>query len=57
MICLEKDMITDNEVLELDNIYSSWGDTVHYSKNPKVFRGCEGSFMYDSKQIYGYKLV
>ena len=49
MICLdEKTMITDEEVKELDKEYCSWGDTVHYSKNPKVFRGCEGSYMYDS---------
>ena len=59
MICLEDnalikksdkktDMISDQKVKELDNKYSSWGDTVHYSKDPKVFRGCEGSYMYDS---------
>lgn len=39
--------ISDAKVKELDSIYSSWGDTVHYSKDPKVFRGCEGSYMYD----------
>ena len=48
MICIA-DKITDEEVKELDEEYSSWGDTVHYSNNPKVFSGCEGSFMYDSK--------
>ena len=56
MICAEKEKIqtlaiTDEEVKALDNEYSSWGDTVHYSKDPKVFRGCEGSYMYDSKDI------
>ena len=40
--------ISDDEVKKLDAVYSSWGDTVHYSKNPKVFRGCEGSYMYDA---------
>ena len=43
--------ITDEEVKALDAEYSSWGDTVHYSSNPKVFRGCEGSYMYDLKDI------
>ena len=50
MLCLEK-TITDEQVKALDAEYSSWGDTVHYSKNPKVFRSCDGSFMYDSKEI------
>ena len=51
MICLDekKAMISDEEVKALDKEYCSWGDTVHYSKDPKVFAGCEGSFMYDSK--------
>ena len=48
---LSNELISDEKTLELDNIYSSWGDTVHYSSNPKVFRGCEGSYMYDSKDI------
>ena len=48
---LSNELISDEKTLELDSIYSSWGDTVHYSSNPKVFRGCEGSYMYDSKDI------
>ena len=40
--------ITDAEIKELDCKYCSYGDTVHYSDNPKVFRDCNGSFMYDS---------
>lgn len=27
--------------------YCSFGDTVHYVNPPKVFAGCEGSYMYD----------
>lgn len=27
--------------------YCSFGDTVHYLKEPKVFTDCEGSFLYD----------
>lgn len=49
MIFTSETNITDEQVRELDNEYTSWGDTVHYSKNPKVFRGCEGSYMFDSK--------
>ncbi len=41
--------ITDTEIRELDNKYCSHGDTVHYSEVPKVFRSCEGTFMFDSK--------
>ena len=48
MVCLEKNTITDSEIKELDAVYDSYGDTVHYSPDPKVFRGCEGSYMYDS---------
>lgn len=45
------DSISDSEISELDKEYCSFGDTVHYSSNPKIFRGCEGSFMYDAKDI------
>ena len=39
MICLDKQQLTDAEVKELDAEYDSYGDTVHYSPDPKVFRG------------------
>jgi 4-aminobutyrate aminotransferase / (S)-3-amino-2-methylpropionate transaminase / 5-aminovalerate transaminase len=42
-------MLSDDEILELDARYCSFGDTVHYMENPKVFRKCEGSFMFDSE--------
>ncbi len=41
--------ITDSQIREIDKQYCSYGDTVHYSESPKVFRSCEGSFMYDAK--------
>lgn len=41
-------MTSDSEIKELDKQYCSYGDTVHYSDDPKVFRNCEGTFMYDS---------
>ncbi|WP_294615918.1 aminotransferase class III-fold pyridoxal phosphate-dependent enzyme, partial [uncultured Gilliamella sp.] len=29
--------------------YCSFGDTVHYVEPPKIFDGCEGSYMYDKE--------
>ena len=43
--------INDSKIRELDSKYCSYGDTVHYSNNPKIFRDCEGSFMFDSNDI------
>lgn len=31
--------------------YCSFGDTVHYVNPPKVFAGCEGSYMYDLEGV------
>lgn len=44
-------LITDSEIKELDSKYCSYGDTVHYAEDPKVFRDCEGSFMIDSQDV------
>ncbi len=40
--------LTEAELLELERVYCSHGDTVHYSEPPKIFDRCEGSFVYDS---------
>ena len=45
---INSDLLSDECIKEIDNEFCSFGDTVHYSSNPKVFAGCEGSFMYDS---------
>lgn len=45
------DILTEDEIRELDSKYSSFGDTVHYSANPKIFSECFGSFMYDREHI------
>jgi 4-aminobutyrate aminotransferase-like enzyme len=37
----------DAELLKLEALYCSHGDTVHYSDPPKIFERCEGSFIYD----------
>ena len=35
-------------LLALEAAYCSHGDTVHYTQFPKIFSGCEGSFMLDA---------
>jgi 4-aminobutyrate aminotransferase / (S)-3-amino-2-methylpropionate transaminase / 5-aminovalerate transaminase len=35
------------QLLELESRYCSWGDTVHYSENPTIFKSCQGSFLFD----------
>jgi 4-aminobutyrate aminotransferase/(S)-3-amino-2-methylpropionate transaminase len=37
----------EEELLELESRYCSYGDTVHYTEVPKIFERCEGSFIYD----------
>jgi 4-aminobutyrate aminotransferase-like enzyme len=36
------------ELLRLEALYCSHGDTVHYTEQPKIFERCEGSFIYDA---------
>jgi 4-aminobutyrate aminotransferase-like enzyme len=36
------------ELLKLEALYCSHGDTVHYTEQPKIFERCEGSFLYDA---------
>ena len=43
------DDMSDSELLALENVYCSHGDTVHYVDEPKIFETCEGSYMYDGK--------
>ena len=37
----------EQQLLELERRYCSWGDTVHYLDPPKFFERCEGSYLYD----------
>ena len=41
--------LSDEELAVIDKEYCTYGDKIHADKNPKVFRDCNGSFMYDSK--------
>jgi 4-aminobutyrate aminotransferase/(S)-3-amino-2-methylpropionate transaminase len=36
-----------DELLRKDREYCSYGDTVHYADPPKVFSGCDGSYLFD----------
>ncbi len=37
-------------LLEKDRLYCSYGDTVHYAEPPKIFSGCEGSYLFDESK-------
>src|SRR5579864_4039718 len=41
--------ITDAELLKLDALYCSQGDTVHYVEPLKLFEHCEGCYLYDAE--------
>lgn len=41
--------LTDQELLELEARYCSYGDTVHYSDKPVIFEQCEGSWLFDTQ--------
>lgn len=40
--------ISDEELASIDKEYCTYGDKIHADANPKVFRDCNGVFMYDS---------
>jgi 4-aminobutyrate aminotransferase / (S)-3-amino-2-methylpropionate transaminase / 5-aminovalerate transaminase len=40
-------ILDDASLRAKEERYCSHGDTVHYSKEPKYFQECEGSFLYD----------
>src|SRR5437588_5724231 len=41
--------LNEQELLELERQYCSWGDTVHYADPPKCFARSEGSYLYDAE--------
>lgn len=43
--------IDEAQLLADEARYCSFGDTVHYVNPPKIFTGCEGSYMFDSRGI------
>ena len=40
---------SEDELLALEAVYCSHGDTVHYTNPPKMFERCEGSYIYDGE--------
>ena len=40
--------MSDEELESIDEEYCTYGDKIHADENPKVFRDCNGVFMYDS---------
>ena len=42
------DRMSDQQLLELESKYCSWGDTVHYAKRLNIFREADGIYLYDS---------
>jgi 4-aminobutyrate aminotransferase / (S)-3-amino-2-methylpropionate transaminase / 5-aminovalerate transaminase len=41
--------LSEWELLALEAVYCSHGDTVHYTSPAKIFESCEGSFLYDAQ--------
>ena len=44
----QKTRLSDSELLSIDKEYCTYGDKVHADPIPKIFRDCDGVFMYDS---------
>ncbi len=47
----KKKTITDDELLDLEAKYCSWGDTVHYAEKLNLFKSAQGSYLYDRQGI------
>lgn len=46
---MERRQINEKDLLALESRYCSYGDTVHYLKDPVIFSRCEGSWLFDTK--------
>lgn len=44
-------MRTEGDLLAAEATYCSFGDTVHYCEPPKLFVGCDGSYLYDDQHV------
>ncbi len=47
---MDYDELTDEELLALESLYCSYGDTVHYLKDPPIFTRGEGVWLYDRSE-------
>jgi 4-aminobutyrate aminotransferase/(S)-3-amino-2-methylpropionate transaminase len=43
-------LLSEEELLALETVVCSHGDTVHYAEKPKFFETCEGSYLYDGNK-------
>ena len=43
--------LSQEELLKLEEKYCSWGDTVHYSKEPKIFERANDCYLYDENNV------
>ena len=43
--------VKEDELLQLEAKYCSWGDTVHYAQKLKIFERSQGSYLYDSEGV------
>ncbi|MDA8084784.1 MAG: aminotransferase class III-fold pyridoxal phosphate-dependent enzyme [Nitrospiraceae bacterium] len=46
---MDNQRLSEEDLLRMEAQYCSYGDTVHYLKNPKIFSRCEGSWLYDEQ--------
>lgn len=46
-----KKVITQDQLLDLEAKYCSWGDTVHYAEKLNLFKSAQGSYLYDRQGI------
>ncbi len=46
---MNNDYKSDAELLEIDKEYCTYGDKIHSEPVPKIFRDCNGIYMYDSE--------
>ncbi len=46
-----KKCLSKEELLKSESRYCSWGDTVHYVKEPNVFARGQGSYLYDETGV------
>lgn len=44
------DECNEQEILRLEALYCSYGDTVHYIESPVIFETCEGAFLFDTNE-------
>src|ERR1700686_1778462 len=50
VVSSERTELSTEELLEKDSRYGLYGDPVHYANPPKVFSGCEGSYLFADNQ-------